>query len=90
MTALSLARTGEPERAEDYLGEALPYNPGSHAGTLARLAAIEGDADRAGSLLSRAFQQRFAGFPWIHASGHDDFAPVAGDPLVQRLLEPGG
>lgn len=90
MTALSLARTGEPQEALDDLGPALPYNPGVHAGTLARLAAIDGDSDRAGSLLSRAFEQRFDGFPWIHASGHDDFAPVADDPLVQRLLQPGG
>jgi tRNA A-37 threonylcarbamoyl transferase component Bud32/TolB-like protein len=90
MAALSMAHAGEPGLARDYLGEALPYNPGAHAGTLARLAALEGDADRAGSLLSRAFQQRYAGFPWIHASGHDDFAPVADDPLVQRLLQPGG
>lgn len=90
MAALSIGHTGDPELARAYLGDALPYDAGAHAGTLARLAALEGDADRAGALLSRAFQERYAGFPWVHASGYDDFAPVADDPLVRRLLEPGG
>jgi TolB-like protein len=90
MATLSIARTGDPGAARAYLGEAIPYAPGAHAGTLARLAALQGDADRTAALLSRAFQQRFDGFPWVHASAHDDFAPVADDPLVRRLLQPAG
>jgi hypothetical protein len=90
MAALSIARTGDPAGARAYLGDPIPYRPGAHAGTLARLAALEGDADRTGALLSRAFQQLYTGFPWVHASAHDDFAPVADDPLVRRLLQPVG
>ena len=90
MAALAIARTGDDDVARAYLGDPIPYDHGAHTGTLARLAALEGDADRAGALLSRAFQQRYGGFAWVHASGHDDFAPVADDPLVRRLLRPGG
>lgn len=88
MAALALARAGDPHGALAELGEPFPYDPGEHTGYRARVAALAGDAAEATALLSRAFQHGWRGFPWIHASGFDDFAPVAHDTRVAQLLMP--
>jgi TolB-like protein len=88
MAALAAAHLGELSAARAELASPFPFAGGEHAGYLARLAAIESDADGTVSQLSRAFQHRFGGFPWVHASGFDDFRLVAGDPRFVRLLEP--
>ena len=90
MAALAAAHAGDSGTAAAELAGPFPYAVGEQSGYLARLAAIQGDADRAGSLLSRAFEERYGGWAWVHASGFDDFAPVADDPLIQRLRRPGG
>lgn len=90
MAALAAAHAGDGETAREELADPFPYAPGEHAGYRARLAAIHGDANRTVALLNEAFQRGYGGYPWVHASGFDDFAPVSGDSRIRQLLAPGG
>ena len=90
MAALAAAHAGDVATAAAELAEPFPFADGERSGYLARLAAIQGDAGRASSLLSRAFEERYDGWTWVEASGFDDFAPVADDPLIARLFRPAG
>ncbi|HSG50335.1 MAG TPA: protein kinase [Longimicrobiales bacterium] len=88
MAALALAQSGDSHGALAELGEPFPYDPGEYTGYRARIVAAAGDANEATALLSQALQHGWRGFPWVHASGFDDFAPVLHDTRVAQLLMP--
>lgn len=88
MAALAAAHDGDLEAAQALLVEDFPGEPGEHTAYRARLAALQGDADEAASLLGMAFDQGVDGWVWIHASGFEDFAPVIGDARIERLVVP--
>jgi TolB-like protein/predicted Zn-dependent protease len=88
MLAVSLGHTGAVAEAEALLAEGFDFDPGVRSVYRARLAALQGDADTAAGLLGAAFAQGVDGWAWMHASGFDDFAAVADDPRIARLLSP--
>lgn len=86
MYALAAAHAGDVDDAEAALREPFEDDPGAYAAYRARLAALGGDADATATLLGRAFERGVSGWPWVHESGFDDFAPVASDPRISMLL----
>lgn len=87
MAAVAAAWTGDPEAARAWLAEGFEGALGDRTAYRARVAAIEGDRDRALTLLSEAFRTGVgSGFAWIHASGHHDLALLADSPRYRRLL----
>jgi tetratricopeptide (TPR) repeat protein len=84
--ALGLARTGNPDAAEILLESGFEYDLGDRTALLARIAAIRGDAARAVSLLSVAFQQGLDGAAWIHASAFPDLELMRSDPRFDAVL----
>ncbi len=88
MYALAAAHAGDLEAAEDALAAPFESDEGAYSAYRARLAALQGDADAATTLLGRAFAQGLGGWAWVPEAGFDDFAPVFGDPRIVRLLSP--
>lgn len=86
MTALAAGHAGDTATARALLVESFPGEPGEHTAYRARLAALRGDADETAALLGLAFAQGVGGWAWIHESGYDDFAPVASDTRIARLV----
>lgn len=86
MASLAAGHGGDVAGARAHLVETFPGEPGEHTAYRARLAALQGDADETAALLGLAFAQGVDGWAWVHESGHDDFAPVRGDPRVALLL----
>lgn len=84
---LARARTGD-RRALRLLGGAGPNELGLHTVYRARLAAVEGDLDRAIALLTEALGQGVDGWAWVHTGAWRDFQSLRGDPRFQRILEP--
>jgi len=86
LVAMAAARRQGSAAAVAALGEARPHEVGEHTVYRARIAAIEGDADRAISLLTEATGNGVDGWAWVHTSAWRDFAPLRGDPRFQRLV----
>ena len=86
MLALSLARTGEAERAERLLEEGFEYALGDRTALLARLSAIGGDPARAVSLLGVALDQGLEGLAWLHASAWPDLELMRSDPRFEAVV----
>ncbi len=89
MFALAAAHAGDRTAADAALLEPFEWDRGAHTAYRARVASLAGDADAASGLLGLAFDQGVDGWPWMHESGFDDFAPVAEDSRIRLLLDPG-
>jgi len=68
------------------LGQPQVQDQGSHLAARARIAAIQGDADRAVALLTEALDHGFAEYQWAHMDWRKDFERVINDPRIRRLL----
>ncbi|MGE0353253.1 MAG: protein kinase [Gemmatimonadales bacterium] len=71
---------------ETDLGAAPRHDLGAHTLFRARLAAVQGDTERAISLLSEALKQGVNGLQWVHASGYHDFVALRGDERFRALM----
>lgn len=86
LQALVAAREGDTVRAREKLGEPSPAELGAHFAARARLAAVGGDADRAAALLGEALDRSVPTFNWAHSDWWIDFAPLAADTRIRRIL----
>jgi tetratricopeptide (TPR) repeat protein len=86
LQALVAARGGDTGRAREKLGDPSPADLGAHFGARARLAAVTGDADRAAALLGEALDRSVPTFHWAHSDWWIDFAPLAADPRIRRIM----
>lgn len=89
MTAVGVARTGDPTEAIDHLArDAWRGQEGDRLIYSARVHAILGDLDRAFADLAAALEQGVGGFGWTHATAHHDFELMRADERIARLLAP--
>lgn len=84
--ALLAVRQGDTAGATRMLGEPRTQDPASHLGARARIAAIQGDADRAVALLTEALDHGYSEYQWAHMDWLKDFERVIKDPRIRRLL----
>ena len=82
---LTAAVAGDTALARKRLGPPPEYRRGDYLAYLARYAAVAGDQERAISLWSEAVGTGVTGIVWLHATGHRDIAPLAGDARFRRL-----
>ncbi len=90
MALLAAARLGESVSPGRLVQTVPPREQGNHLATAARLEAIRGNVDLAISHLADAFALGITGTPWLHATAHDDFRPLADDARFQRLMRGDG
>jgi tetratricopeptide (TPR) repeat protein len=84
--ALVAARGGDTALAREKLGELSPTEAGAYFAARARMAAIAGDVDRAAALLGEALDRGVPTFHWAHSDWWIDFAPIARDARIRRIL----
>jgi hypothetical protein len=73
---------------EAVLGPPPTTDLGDYTAIQARIAAIQGDADRAISLFSEALRQGMDGFPWLHSAAYHDVSLIRDHPGYRRLMTP--
>lgn len=83
--ALIAARAGHQTRAHVLLGEIPQYERGEYLSYQARVAAIQGDRERAIALWSEALGSGRSGLVWIHTAARRDILSLADDERFQRL-----
>ncbi|MCC6930138.1 MAG: protein kinase [Gemmatimonadaceae bacterium] len=76
MAALSAARTGDRAAAARWLATPPPRERGALLLYEARLAAIDGDGERAITLLTDALEAGVDGFPWVPGLAFREFEPL--------------
>jgi tetratricopeptide (TPR) repeat protein len=84
--AITVAHSGRYDKALKALGPRPQYNPGEHTYFRARIAAIAGRKQEAISLLAKAASEGYSGMPWVHSTGHRDFAILSAEPGFQELF----
>lgn len=87
LAALTAARLGQPG-ADTLLGPPPSHNRSEYLTFRARIAAVQGDVDRAFSTFAEAFRSGFEGFPWIHATAVRDLEPLRADPRYASVFGP--
>jgi tRNA A-37 threonylcarbamoyl transferase component Bud32/tetratricopeptide (TPR) repeat protein len=85
LLALTQAHVGRVAVARRLIGEPPAYGVSDHTTYLARLAAIEGDSQRALALWSQAIGGGIGGLVWLHTAARHDLAPVLSDSTFLRL-----
>ena len=85
LLALTQAHLGRVAVARRLIGEPPAYGVSDHTTYLARLAAIEGDSQRALALWSQAIGGGISGLVWLHTAARHDLAPVLSDSTFLRL-----
>jgi tetratricopeptide (TPR) repeat protein len=87
LAAVAAARMGRSD-VEAVLGPPPTTDLGDYTAIQARIAAIQGDADRAISLFSEALRQGMDGFPWLHSAAYHDVSLIRDHPGYRRLMTP--
>ena len=88
LAAAVAARRGDDLAVQQYLEFDQPRDRGLLTALAARVAMIEGDADRALELLSQAFLDGVRGRAWYHGYAALDFLPVRDSTAYRRVTVP--
>ncbi|MFN2317956.1 MAG: protein kinase [Gemmatimonadales bacterium] len=87
--AVIRARAGDTTAATRLLRRPGPNELGVHTVFRARIAAVQGDEQRAIALLTEALGQGVDGWAWVHTGAWRDFISMREDPRLRRIMAPG-
>ena len=86
LAALTAARRGDTTAVEKWFGAVAPRDTGEYLTYRARVAAVEGDVEKAVSLLTNAMDRGVDEYPWLRGASFRDFSVMVRDPRGRALL----